>query len=164
MVRASCAAPRLLTMERVGAILLSAVSGLGLEERMVLESLRRQWHLLFGEPLSRHIFPADLKDSELLVNVDSPVWLQQLKFFKSEMTAKLKPYHVKEVRLRLGRVQWSHRQKGLSRDQGEIRRLKALTESDAIWIEGALKPVEDSDLKESIKRTIERSISQPINP
>ncbi|MCL0036771.1 DUF721 domain-containing protein [Thermodesulfovibrionales bacterium] len=68
-----------------------------MEERVKLELMRKEWNNLFSGPLSVHTYPVELKDKELLINVDSPVWLGQLKFFKQDIIGKLHSYNIKEI-------------------------------------------------------------------
>lgn len=91
-------------MERAGSIVRSIVRDLGMEEGLQLSKIKRGWPELFRPPLGLHMSPVALKDSELLLNVDSPEWLQQISFLKADVLGRLVPFGVSEIRLKLGRV------------------------------------------------------------
>ncbi len=91
-------------MKSVGSLLSSIFKDLGIEDKIRLSSMQEEWHNLFNEPLSLHIYPVDIKNGELTINVDSPAWLGQLKFFKQDIIKKLHVYNIKEVRFKHGRV------------------------------------------------------------
>ncbi|MFA5353354.1 MAG: DUF721 domain-containing protein, partial [Thermodesulfovibrionales bacterium] len=78
---------------------------------MRLESLQADWNRIFGEPLSAHTCPVEIRDAELLVHVDSPAWLNQLKFFRDEMINKLRPYGIREIRFKRGSLYQNRRAK-----------------------------------------------------
>lgn len=91
-------------MQRAGSALSPVLKELGMESAIALHRLRGQWGSLFGEALSLHARPVSLSGGRLLINVDSPVWLQELSFLKADMAEKLKGFGVKDIRLRLGRI------------------------------------------------------------
>jgi predicted nucleic acid-binding Zn ribbon protein len=143
-------------LKTAGSVLSSVFKNLGVEEKIKLESLKRQWNDIFGEPLSLHTFPADIKDGELLINVDSPVWLQQLKFFKQEILKKLRAYAVGEIKFRHGMVYQSRFRKD-SEQQPQANR--HLSDSEITWIDSTVSSIDDADLKENIKKAIKKSLT-----
>ncbi len=148
-------------MKSVGSLLSCIFKDLGIEDKIKLSAMQAQWHNLFNEPLSLHIYPVEIKDDELFINVDSPAWLGQLKFFTQDIIKKLQAYNVHSVRFKYGRV-YSKRFKD-SRDQG-IRGVKHLNHrtinpSDIEWINQTVSDIDDADLKEGIRKAIEKSIS-----
>ncbi len=98
--------------------------------------------------------PSSLSGNELLLNVDSPVWLQELKFYQEDIIKKLAPYHVRTVRFRLGRVN------AIANQEGEKEGLKGkpLTAYDRTFIEKTVSNIEDEELKEVIKKTIAKAM------
>jgi hypothetical protein len=91
-------------VKRVGNLISPLVAGLGLEEAVRFERIKKEWSDIFREPLSLHTSPCSLKHGELLVTVDSPVWHQQLIFLKGEILKNVSPFGVKDVRFRVGTV------------------------------------------------------------
>lgn len=149
-------------MEKVGSILSSTLRDLNLEERVAFESLRQRWQTLFKEPLSCHIFPAAFRDGELLINVDSPAWLQQVKFFKKEIIERLGDLPIKDIRFRHGRVhEASHENSGDKKTKGS-KEVRELPESDILWIGQTVSTIGDPDLREDLKKTIEKAIRKSI--
>ena len=148
-------------MERIGSVLFSALKDLNIEERVAFESLRQRWHTLFHEPLSLHISPIAFRDGELVINVDSPAWLQQVKFLKKEILERLGDLQVKDIRFRHGKVYGAFRQVPAGRGGAVTREAGELPESDALWIDETLSTIVDADLKESLKKTIGKAIRQP---
>lgn len=142
-------------MNPINTILSPIFKNLGMEDRIKLELMRNQWRNLFSEPLSLHTYPAEVKCEELLINVDSPVWLQQLKFFKADIIKKLRLYNIKHVRFRHGRVY--HREtQGLTE---QLPQSKPLTDSEITWINQTTSAISDAELKEEAKNAITKSLT-----
>ena len=91
-------------MQRAGQIIEDIIKDLGLSERLNLSKIRGSWQEIFNPPMVNHMWPATLRDSVLFLNVDSPVWLQEISFYKKDILIRLMPYGVNDIRLRLGRV------------------------------------------------------------
>ncbi|MDA8431359.1 MAG: DUF721 domain-containing protein [Nitrospiraceae bacterium] len=91
-------------MEKAGSLLGPVLRQLGIETGVRLEQMKREWHTLFDKPLSAHMSPGRLSEGELLLFVDSPIWIQQLTYYRKEITGKLARYGVKDVKFLLGRV------------------------------------------------------------
>jgi hypothetical protein len=135
-------------LERADSALSRLVREMGMENALRLHRIKARWDDLFGEPLSSHIYPARLEGGQLLVNADSPAWLQQTSFFKAGIIEKLCPFGVKDVRLRMGAVR--------RRQAGRTPRERPLSEADSSFIEDLLRSVRDEDLKESIRRALRK--------
>lgn len=122
--------------------------------------MQAEWHNLFNEPLSLHIYPAEIKDGELLINVDSPAWLGQLKFFTEDIIKKLNAYNVVKVRFKHGRIY----SKGFKDSKGKgIKGAKPsnprpLESYESEWINQMVLNIRDADLKEGIRKAIEKSL------
>ncbi|MGC2064523.1 MAG: DUF721 domain-containing protein [Thermodesulfovibrionales bacterium] len=138
-------------MERAGSILTPAIKRLGIEEDVRLQRLKNDWDAIFNEPLSLHMSPSRLLEGELLLNTDSPIWMQQLNFCRKEILGKLSAYGVREIRLRVGKV---FRQKNDDRDTGEQIPRK-ISDEDALFIDGLVAAVNDEELKTAIRRAAE---------
>lgn len=104
-------------MEKAGSLIREIIRDLGMEEGMSLSILNSRWPEVFGPPLGGHMFPVSLKGGELLINVDSPAWLNQINYLRSDILHKVKSFGVTELRFRIGRVP-SHNQSKL---RGGIR-------------------------------------------
>lgn len=151
-------------MQRGAALFLSLLRDLGLEDRYTVDALQREWSTLFGAPLSQHTCPVDLKEGELLINVDSPLWLQELKFFKGEMLKKLRPYAVRAVRFRHGSV-YQARRRGTPSErtrmqQGGRPQPRLLDADDLAWIAQTTAAIRDEELKAALARAMEKALSR----
>src|SRR5262249_58173510 len=61
---------------RVGSLLTQAVPALA--ERLLEETIRKEWALFIGPEAARHSRPVALRQSVLEVSVDNSPWLQEL--------------------------------------------------------------------------------------
>ncbi len=142
-------------MERAGSILTPAIKRLGIEEDVRLQRIKNDWEAIFDKPLSLHMSPSRLLEGELLLNTDSPIWMQQLNFCRKEILGKLSAYGVREIRLRVGKV---FRQKTEGPDAGE-QLSGEVSDEDALFIDGLVSPVGDEELKAVIRRAAENFLS-----
>lgn len=145
-------------MNSINAILTPIFKNLGMEDRIKLEFMRNQWRSLFNEPLSLHTYPVEIKDGELLINVNSPVWLQQLKFFKQDIMKKLHLYNIKHIRFRHGKVYHKEAQRGAE----QLPQSKPLSDHEITWINQTTSAISDAELKEGAKKAITKSLSNPL--
>ncbi|MBN2653938.1 MAG: DUF721 domain-containing protein [Nitrospirae bacterium] len=150
-------------MRNVGSLLLGIFKQLGMEDRLKLSGLQDEWNSVFSGPLSNHTWPIEIKNSELLINVDSPAWLGELKYMKNDIEKKLQLYGIKTVRFRHGSVsrqsRSSHKK---AKQQPENFKKHTLTSDEIKWIDETTSGIADSELREKIKKTITRSIERKI--
>lgn len=139
-------------MEKASHALSPLLNRLGLAAGVRLGRIRSEWDSLFGPTLSVHMSPSRLAEGELLVNVDQPIWIQQLTFYKRQIVEKLRPYGVREVRFRIGRI-YRHKTPGPS-----VREPADLSTEDAAFVESLLAGVGDENLKKAIRNAAEKSI------
>ncbi|MCL5024424.1 MAG: DUF721 domain-containing protein [Nitrospirae bacterium] len=145
-------------MKRLAPLISPLLRGLGIEEAVRLEAMKKEWRELFPEPLSLHMFPSVLKDGELLINVDSPVWLQQLTLLKSEISKKLIGLGVKDVRFKRGRTCPEKRPPSEARHSRRIS-----LDADAVrLIEETVSEIKDAPTRESARRAMERSFAGKV--
>jgi hypothetical protein len=139
-------------MLKTDSLLAPILKNLCIEEDVRLARIRNNWETIFEKPLSLHMSPVRLTEGELLLYVDSPIWLQQLSYYKREMLNKLYRYGVKELRLSLGRI--SSKKPAEQR----IREQKVLSPEDHRFISEVVLPLDDPDLKKAIRNALERSL------
>lgn len=142
-------------VKRADSLLKPLVRDLGIEDGIRLAQIKSHWQTLFQKPLSHHMSPSFLSGDELLLTVDSPVWLQELKFYQQDIIMKLALYEVKTVRFRLGRVNVD--EKSESAREGE--KVKPLTADDRSFIEDTVSNIEDKELKEVVKKAMGKAIA-----
>jgi len=139
-------------MEKAGSLLGPVVKRLGIESGVRLSRIKYDWHTLFDKPLSLHMSPSKLTEGELLLNVDSPMWVQQLNFYKKEITAKLSGHGVREIRFRIGKVS------PLRPREENGRKLSELSSEDARFIEGLVDVIDDAELRNAVRGAAEKSL------
>ncbi len=139
-------------METAGSLISPLLRRLGIDEEVRLRRIRNDWHTLFEKPLSQHMSPSKLLEGDLLLSVDSPAWMQQLGFCKKEILKKLEAYGIKDLRFRIGRV--SQKNSPESPNSAPVE----LSREEALFISELLSGVNDDVLRESIKKSIEKSL------
>lgn len=99
--------------------------------------------------------PCTLSHGEILLNVDSPVWLQELQYYKKEVLGKLRPYGITSMRFKIGRVSST-----ISRDKRhEEARFKTLTAEEISLVEDTVSQIDDEELRETLQKAMKRSLS-----
>lgn len=142
-------------MKRADSLLAPLIRDLGIRDGVRLAGIRRDWSSLFAYPVPLHTYPLMLSGDELLIAVDSPVWLQELQFYKEDIVRKLGSYGVKTVRFRLGRVSAHAKPGGRSQKAGT----RSLTNKEHAFIQEEAAKIRDESLKETLKTTIEKAIT-----
>jgi hypothetical protein len=140
---------------KTDTVLAPLLKQLGIEEGVRLERLRRDWQEIFHGMLAAHMAPHSLAEGELLLHVASPIWIQQLTFFKPEILSKLQVYGVRSVRFRVGRMPRP------SEKKPGPRAASALTAQDIAFVESLLSEIDNDELKEAVRRAIEKSLASP---
>jgi hypothetical protein len=142
-------------VKRVDSLLRPLVRDFGIESNIRFIEIKKNWHTLFSEPLSSHMMPYKLTDGAILLNVDSPVWLQELNYFKKDIIKKLGPYGIKDVRFKLGNVSKNDR----SEVCNQVYSVKAFTSEEVSYIEKTVVRIIDEDLRITVRRAIEKAVS-----
>ena len=142
-------------VKRADSLLAPLLKDSGIENGVAFAGIKKNWFSLFQKPLSHHISPCLLNAGELLINVDSPAWLQELKFFKEDIQKKLHPYGIRSVRFRLGRVSMNV----MSDNKSRPPETRQLDEEERSFIENAVTDIEDDSIKQTLKKTIEKAIT-----
>ncbi len=139
-------------MKKAGSLLDPILRQLGIEAGVRLAHMKSEWSALFEKPLSLHMSPGRLSEGELLLFVDSPLWIQQLNYYRQEIVAKLARYGVKDVRFRLGRVS------SPPQAAEQSQQLPALTDDEMHFVNGLADVAGDPELGRAVRAAAERSI------
>ncbi|MBI5639039.1 MAG: DUF721 domain-containing protein [Nitrospirae bacterium] len=139
-------------MEKTDSLLKPILKKLGIADGVCLSRIKTEWDNIFTEPLSSHMFPSKLFEGELLLNVDSPIWMHQLGFYKQEILKKLRRYGIRDVRFSLGRIP---RKKGSEQPPKNTR---CLTPRDITFIDEIISGITDNDLKEAVREAAKKSL------
>lgn len=142
-------------VKRADSLLTHFIRDLGIEDGIRLSRMKKEWYTLFQKPLSYHVSPCRLSEGELLLNVDSPVWLQELNFFKEEIIKKLGSYGVREVRFRLGRIPRAENAAATYKKSRE----KHLKDGELEFVENTVSQVNDEALRVTVKLALEKAIT-----
>ena len=140
-------------MKKTGAVLGPLLKNLGLESGVRLARIKCDWYGIFDEQITSNLFPASLSDRELLLHASSPIWIQQFTFHKSEIIKKLSAYGVQDIRFSLGKIP--------QKKQKILPQLKAteLSRENIFFITELLSDISDENLKETIKKAVEKSLT-----
>ncbi len=150
-------------MKRADSLLLPIIKELGINDGVRLAEIKRNWYNLFSKPLSYHMAPSMLSKDEILLNVDSPVWLQELNFCKEDIIKKMSSYGVRAVRFKLGRVstdiksEVKNQARPASRSETGKSKVKPLAAEELSYIEETVSQISDEALRETVRRTIEKA-------
>jgi len=141
-------------VKTAGSLLIPLIRELGIEDGVRLAEIKKNWFDLFHEPLSHHMAPCTLSGVEILLHVDSPVWLQELNFYKDDIIKKLSPYGVQRVRFKLGRVSTTIKSEVRSQKSG----VEQLTTDELSFIDETVSQIKDEELREAIRKAMQTSI------
>lgn len=145
-------------MNRAETVLGPMLRQLGIENGVRLQRIRNDWPDIFEKSISSHMFPAALKEGELLLHVESPAWMQQLTYFKKEITRKLASYEITEVRFSLGNIT-RRREK-----QEAPKPLRTLSPEDISFAASVVAGIGNKELRDSIRKAIEKSLVADRKP
>jgi hypothetical protein len=146
-------------VRKLDSLLAPVIKNLDIEDGVRFAGIKKNWQLLFQKPLTYHAAPSVLSEGELLLNVDSPAWLQELKFFTGDIVRKLSPFGVRTIRLRLGKVS-STLQESLPVKEGARRAAPVrFSPEETAYIQQAVSGIYDEELKGTVRAAIEKAIS-----
>jgi predicted nucleic acid-binding Zn ribbon protein len=145
-------------MNKAETVLGPMLKQLGIENGVRLERIRNDWSDIFEKSISPHMFPATLKEGELLLHVESPAWMQQLTYYKKEIIRKLSSYSVTDVRFRLGRIT-KKKQK-----QEPQKPMRTLSPEEVSFAASVVADIRNEELKDSIRKAIEKSLIADRKP
>lgn len=99
-------------MQPVGDLVGRVLGELGLDGVALAHRIGNDWPELVGEPVAAHCRPLGIRGGVLELEVDSPVWSQQLQLRKTELLAKLRDRYDRdapqELRFQVGSRRRSH--------------------------------------------------------
>ncbi len=140
-------------MKRADTVLGPMLKRLGIESGVRLERIRNDWSVLFEPALAAHMFPSGCTGQELLLTIDSPLWMQHLMYYKKEILQKLSPFGITEVRFRLGKIRKPSSRQTLN------RKSRQLSDEEVSFITETVSEISDEHLKKAISNAIEKSFS-----
>ncbi len=145
-------------MKSAETVLGPMLKQLGIENGVRLQRIRNDWPDIFEKSISSHMFPASLKEGELLLHVESPAWMQQLTYYKKDIVRKLSAYAVTEVRFRLGRITKEKKQPEAEKP------MRMLSPEEISFAASVVADIRNEELKDSIRKAIEKSLRADRKP
>lgn len=146
-------------MQRISSILPRIIKTFGLESNLQLRKLSNSWVQIVGDTIALHSSPERLRQEILYVAVDSPIWMQQLSFFKKELIEKVNRETgkklISDIRFIVGDVK-------IPESTIDIRQstVKLLTPEDMEEIEQSVAAINDHEIKESVKKAITKALQK----
>ena len=104
------------------------------------------------------MFPAALNEGELLLHVESPAWMQQLKYYKKEIIRKLTSYDITDVRFRLGKITKTRLKKETQKP------MRSLSSEEVSFAASLVADIRNEELKNSIRKAVEKSLIADRKP
>jgi len=141
---------------RVGSLLTSAVPALA--ERMLEQTIRRQWADIVGPDAARRSRPASLRQGTLEITVDNSPWLQELTLRAGTIAAALAARHgaaVTAVRVTMGAAV-APASNEVSREGRAISR--SLTDAERGIVEATARPIADPVVASSLRRLLTKDL------
>ncbi|MBI5238545.1 MAG: DUF721 domain-containing protein [Deltaproteobacteria bacterium] len=145
---------------RLGSIILNSYGALGIEAKVREHKIKKLWKEAAGPGLNAVSEPARLIGKTLYCAVSSPVWMTELSYRKKEIIGtlndRLKGAFITDIIIRHGDVSNIYQE-----EVPPATALKAaeVTEEQRRFIEETVEPVKDQELKEVIKRAMEKALS-----
>ncbi len=143
-------------MRRIGTGLKGIVRRLGLEDATRLHGIKARWGELLGAPLSEHLEPGFVSGAMLHVTVDSPLWLEQARFYSEEILKRVRPLGIGELKFKPG----TGRRNMPARPSGAAG-LRPLTADELDSIEQYVGPVRDEGLREIMRGIMVKALRGP---
>lgn len=142
--------------ERVGTLLKQVLGKRGFEDRLSRYQAWLIWDKLVGEQIARRARPLRFRQGVLEVQVDHPVWMQQLQMLKPKILEKLNQQlpnaDITDIYLRKAHTPVvSQQPEALAPEQPQWRQIE-LTAEEIQKIEEQLESLDDPELRAEIRR------------
>ena len=144
--------------ERVGTLLTQAVPALA--ERLLEESIRREWAHTVGPDAARRSRPAALRQGTLEISVDNSPWLQELTLRSAAIAASLGERHgpaVRGVRFVLATARERDVVEAPAR-VGPVVRARSLSAEEARQVDQEAGRLSDPALASSLRRLLTKDM------
>ena len=137
----------------------------GMESRMLEYTLQQHWPEIVGEHIGHHTWPESIRHRKLYLVAENSVWLQQLRFLKPELLAKLSSCTggdaITDIVLRAGTPPAPEVEASASAQPPPTTTKTRATVPDDVQasIEAAVQPVHDPALQARLRALFEKSAS-----
>ncbi len=140
-------------LKELGSTIEELYRDLGLSEKFILGCIKNKWPQIVGEGLSSHSEPFSINNGELLIKVSSHLWAEEMRFHSDSIVEKLKPYKVKTVKFKIGKITSENRNR-----PSIVKRTEPPAELSE-FVESSVSFIDDETLRESIKKAMKRSLT-----
>jgi hypothetical protein len=137
----------------------------GMESRMLEYTFQRHWPEIVGGHIGHHTWPESIRHRKLYLVAENSVWLQQLRFLKPELLAKLSSCAggdaITDIVLRVGTPPVPEVEASASARLPPTKAETKATMPDDVQasIEAAVQPVHDPALQARLRALFEKSAS-----
>lgn len=143
-------------VEKLSQTLQRLLTSRGLAGRLGIYRIIGHWNGVVGAAIARHAQPCFIRGKKLTVQVDSPVWMQQLSLLKSELIDKLNKglgaEAVQEIKLTLGAIE------SRAGRAEKVPPLPPLSEEDREFIARYTDVIREPDIRESFRKLMETDL------
>ena len=162
--------PAMKYAERVGSLLKQLLNEPGIGEQINRHQAWLIWDKLVGEQIAARARPLKLRKGVLEVQVDHPVWMQQLQMMKPQIlekiTDKIPNAGITDIYLRQSRGNRGYRpvkSKTSPEPPAWMNRELSVEEKEAI--EAELEEINDPELKDEMRRffTLQKQLDKERN-
>jgi predicted nucleic acid-binding Zn ribbon protein len=138
----------------------------GLHSHLLEFSLQQHWPEIVGDQVGRHTWPEALRHRQLYLLAENSVWLQQLRFLKPELLAKVTAYAgsdaITDIVLRVGTLPSPETDERPSprppeEDSPSEWRREVVDEEARATIDASIQPVTDPELRERLRLLLTKS-------
>lgn len=141
--------------ERVGPLLKQVLGERGMEERLSRYQAWLVWDKLVGEQIARRARPLRFRQGVLEVQVDHPVWMQQLQMLKPQILAKLHQQlpdaDITDIYLRKAPNPTGPKQPPAKPEPPKWQQAQ-LTEEEQQQIDRQLETIDNQELRDEMRR------------
>ena len=153
--------PPMKQAERVGSLLKQLLGQPGIGEQITRHQAWLVWDQLVGETIAARARPLRLRKGVLEIQVDHPVWMQQLQMMKSQILekieAKIPNAGITDIYLRQTRGTQAYRPEKTRKTSEPPPWTKVeLTAAEKEAIEAELSPINNSELKHELRKLFTR--------
>ncbi|MDA3903959.1 MAG: DUF721 domain-containing protein [Desulfuromusa sp.] len=153
--------PPMKKAEKVGSLLKQILGQPGIGEQITRHQAWLVWDQLVGEQIAARARPLKLRKGVLEVQVDHPVWMQQLQMLKPKILEKINAIipnaGITDIYLRQTRTSQTYKPQKLRQTSEPPPWTQIeLSDTEKELIEEGLSPVDNSDLKDEMRKLFTR--------
>jgi len=142
-------------IDKLSVTLARLLSARGMSGTLHEYRVHGRWEKIVGAAVARHAQPVSVRGKKLALVVDSPAWMQQLSLLKPVIIEKVNSVvgreTIRDITLKLGEVA----PPGIP-DEEPLPARAPLDAEDRLKIEGYVHGIEDSEIREALRRLIEK--------